>query len=86
MLLPFMRDEVSTNSIYDMELIEYNVYILANYTISIHTTGLLGVLMVPFFHKEKGIFFVGSTRETSNLLGINVLGAIVIIVWTAIWS
>ena len=42
--------------------------------------------MVPFFHKEKGILYAGSDLEAWKLLGVNVLGGTVIILWTVLWS
>ena len=42
--------------------------------------------MVPFFHKEKGILYAGSDLEAWKLLGVNALGATVIILWTVLWS
>ena len=49
-------------------------------------SGLLGVLARPFFHHECGIIFKGNTIEAWKSLGINLLGAVVIIAWTAVWS
>ena len=42
--------------------------------------------MVPIFHKERGILYAGSDLDAWKFLGVNVLGATVIILWTVLWS
>ena len=49
-------------------------------------TGLLGVLMEPFFNREHGIFFAGHELDSWKGLGANLLGAFVIIAWNLLWS
>ena len=49
-------------------------------------TGLLGVLMKPFFDKKEGIFVAGDTSRSWELLGVNLLGAFTIMVWSTFWS
>ena len=51
-----------------------------------HISGLLGVLVEPFFAKDEGIFYRGNTLEPWKQLGVNCLGAIAIIAWSAFWS
>ena len=47
------------------------------------TTGLLGLVMEAFFNQYHGLF--GNTPKWEKL-GIQLVGAIVIIVWSGFWS
>ena len=40
---------------------------------------------VPFFAYETGIFWAGDTAEAWQALGVNLLGALTITAWSAIW-
>ncbi len=48
--------------------------------------GIVGVVMVPFFAYDNGIFWTGNTAEAWKSLGINILGMVIIIAWSAVWS
>ena len=42
--------------------------------------------MAPFFDREDGIFVKGDTLDAWRRLGVNIIGASVIIAWTSFWS
>ena len=42
--------------------------------------------MAPIFNTETGIFVKGNTSESWELFGINLLGAVIIILWSSFWS
>ena len=54
--------------------------------------GLIGILSVPVFmyaglgEGERGIFWDGHTNTPWLVLGYNLLGSIVIIIWSVVWS
>eukprot|EP00095_Tigriopus_kingsejongensis_P003363 maker-scaffold557_size137338-snap-gene-0.13 protein:Tk03363 transcript:maker-scaffold557_size137338-snap-gene-0.13-mRNA-1 annotation:"predicted protein" len=48
--------------------------------------GLCGVILMPFFAYETGIFWAGDTEEAWKALGINLIGAVAIMAWSATWS
>ena len=45
--------------------------------------GIWGVLSVPIFNKESGIFYAGD-EHSFRLFGWNLLGVIVIILWSVV--
>ena len=47
--------------------------------------GIWGVLSVPLFNKETGIFYSGS-EYSFRLFGWNLLGVLVIIIWSVALS
>ena len=47
--------------------------------------GIWGVLSVPLFNKETGIFYTGS-EYSFRLFGWNLLGVLVIIIWSVALS
>ena len=49
-------------------------------------SGLLGILLEPFFAQDEGIFWKGNTLEPWKRLGINAIGGLCIISWSAVWS
>ena len=62
---------------------------------STNFTGLIGVLMVPFFSmvndgtegKTKGgVFLYGNHPHVWERAGVNLCGALVIIIWSLLWS
>ena len=42
--------------------------------------------MAPFFNREHGIFAEGNTISAWRLFGVNIMGGLVIIIWTSFWS
>ena len=48
--------------------------------------GVVGIICVPIFAYGDGVFFVGDTVAPWRTLGINVLGGLIIIVWSTVWS
>ena len=53
--------------------------------VAVHgTSGLLGVICVPIFSYDSGL--ISGYSEAWTSLGVNVLGAFAIIVWSAAWS
>merc|ERR550517_375437 len=48
--------------------------------------GLVGILCVPFFEFEHGIFWVGNSSAPWEKLGSNIVGGLVIILWSGFWS
>ena len=48
-----------------------------------YLTGIVGVLMQPFFSSENGILFSGNHYLSWIQLGINLLGMICIILWAS---
>jgi len=48
--------------------------------------GLVGILCVPFFEFEHGIFWAGGSSAPWEKLGINIAGGLVIILWSGFWS
>ena len=62
---------------------------------STNFTGLIGVLMVPFFSMandgtegktQGGIFLYGDHPHVWKRVGVNLIGALVIITWSLLWS
>ena len=65
------------------------------YLISINSTGMIGVLMVPFFSMVNdgtegktngGVFLYGDHPHVWKRVGVNFLSSIVIITWSLFWS
>lgn len=48
--------------------------------------GLVGILMVPFFEFEHGVFWNGSSSDPWQKLGVNIAGGLAIVAWSATWS
>lgn len=48
--------------------------------------GLVGILAVPFFEFGEGVFWKGDEAAPWKKLGINFLGGLAIVVWSAVWS
>ena len=49
-------------------------------------TGLVGILAVPFFEFGEGVLWKGDEAAPWKKLGINFLGGLAIVVWSAVWS
>ena len=55
--------------------------------VGVHGTGgLIGVICVPIFSYETGIIYNISANSAWVGLGVNLLGLIAIIAWSAVWS
>lgn len=48
--------------------------------------GLTGVICVPIFAYEDGVIFKGNTSAPWEKFAINIVGAIVIIIWSSLWA
>lgn len=62
------------------------ISVLNNIDGSLFFPGLVGILMVPFFEFEHGVFWNGSSSDPWQKLGVNIAGGLAIVVWSALWS
>ena len=63
----------------------YNLFLIST-TPNHYFTGLVGILAVPFFEFGEGVLWKGDEAGPWKKLGINFLGGLAIVVWSAVWS